>query len=528
MRKVNWLLVLIFLLALTLRVFMLGTVPSGFHSDTVDVGYVGKFLVLNGRDPAGNILPLYFNKFGDFRPTGLFYLVGLVELILGSSIFTIGLTTAFFGAALVFVVFMFTNELFKKRQVAYFSSLFLAVLPWAVVLSRATHEAIVGYFFTILGFWFLLKFARNQTNRRNILAGTFLLLFSYLFYHGVRTLTPLLLFSFWIFFRSRDLAKVTVLFFILTLVVVISPYGGGRLGQVVFYKSAGTVQKLQELPYADSNVTVARIFHNKLVVYSRDLVSNWVEHFSPDFLLLKGGYPERYMVPEAGLTYFSLVAVTLAGVIYLAKRPREVGLILAWLLVSPVQAALTYEDIPSVTRASFMIFPIVILGGVGLFWIIELLKKSIWKRLFLFLFFLLATLEVINFMHQYLVHQKGYKGFFKGDGNVEVSRYIIANQKNYDLVLVPYEDNMPFYFLFLAGHFDRNIKIDIADRSLGFQYQNVKYLRTGCPSHLSSQYVGQRVLYIDEPSCGEEPNTREVNRVKRTDLTDAWVARVAR
>ncbi len=528
MKRVNLILVLIFLLALGLRVYMLNTVPTGFQSDSIDVGYVGKFLVLNGRDPAGNVLPLYFNKFGDFRPTGLFYLSGIFQLLLGSNVFSVGLVTALFGSISVFVVFLFTKELFGKREIAYLSSLFLAVLPWDIVLSRASHEAIVGYLFTILGFYFLLKFTRDDKKRKYLLIGAGLLLFSYFFYHGIRTLTPLLLLSFWLFYRNRDLAKVVIVFFVLTLAISVSPYGGGRLGQIVFYKSPGVAQKLQELPYADSSITVARVFHNKAVVYSRDVVSTWVDHFSPGFLLLKGGYPERYMVPEAGLVYFTLILAIIAGVIYVAKKPRETGLIIAWFLVSPIQAALTYEDIPSVTRASFMIFPVVILAGAGLWWILSLFKKRLWRNAFLTIFFFVMVLEIVYFMHQYLVHQKGYKGFYRGEGNIEISRFILSGRNNYDLVLAPFEDNLPFYFLFFGNHFDGSIKIDIADSSSGFQYQNVKYVRNSCPSHIADQYKGKKVLYVDEPSCEAMADAKEIYRVKRTDLTDAWVARVVK
>ena len=79
--RVDKKLLLIFLLALAVRLLALSDVPFGFHNDEVDVGYVGKFILLNGRDPAGNILPLAFNKYGDFRPTGLFYLAGISQFI---------------------------------------------------------------------------------------------------------------------------------------------------------------------------------------------------------------------------------------------------------------------------------------------------------------------------------------------------------------------------------------------------------------------------------------------------------------
>lgn len=528
MKKVNWLLVLIFLLALGLRVWILSGVPVGFDSDSIDVAYVGKFLALHGRDPAGNILPLAFDKFGDFRPTGLFYLSGITELALGSSVFTVRLVTAFFGAVSIFVIFAFANELFRKREIAYFSSLFLAILPWDIVLSRDVHEAIVGYFFTILGFWLLLRFVRDTKKRKYLLAGAIVLLFSYFFYHGVRTLTPVLLLVLWLFFRSRDLAKVTILFFIVTLAIVFSPYGGGRLGQVAFYKSPGEVKKVQDLPYADTSIAVARVFHNKFVVYGRDLVSTWFEHFSPSFLLFRGGFPERYMVPEAGLIYITMALVAAAGIVYSAKKPKEVGLLVGWLLVSPVQAALTYEDIPSVTRASFMIFPIVILGGVGLWWILGLLKKPLWRKAFWAVFFFLMALETTYFMHQYLVHQRINKGVLRGEGNIEMGRYIEDQRKNYDLVLVPFEDNLPFYFLFYGGHFDSDIKVNIADTSSNsFSYKNVTYLRVGCPSHFRSQYAGKNVLYIDDSWCQEREDFKTEYTFKRADLTEAWVARTS-
>ena len=48
MMKPNLSLIAIFLLAFFLRVWMLDTIPAGFSSDSIDVAYVGKFLVLNG------------------------------------------------------------------------------------------------------------------------------------------------------------------------------------------------------------------------------------------------------------------------------------------------------------------------------------------------------------------------------------------------------------------------------------------------------------------------------------------------
>lgn len=97
--KIFYFLILIFLLALFLRVFNLGSIPVGFHNDEVDAGYVGKFLILHGRDTSGNVMSLAFNKFGDFRPTGLFYLTGISEVLFGTNEFAARLPAAFFWGA---------------------------------------------------------------------------------------------------------------------------------------------------------------------------------------------------------------------------------------------------------------------------------------------------------------------------------------------------------------------------------------------------------------------------------------------
>ena len=262
--KVDKKLLLIFIIALVVRLLALSSVPFGFHNDEVDVGYVGKFILLNGRDPAGNILPLAFNKYGDFRPTGLFYLAGISQLIFGppagGSVFAVRLPTALFGALTVFPVFYLAKILLsgpfgasltitKRRsaragpdtsvnfrlaqasastklgtrpsvkatadsvmfldngkstareintKAAYFSAFFLAILPWHIVLSRAGHEAVVGYFLITCGFYFLIEYLNTVSSKgtRKLLVYAILLLASsYLFYHGTRLTVPLLLFG---------------------------------------------------------------------------------------------------------------------------------------------------------------------------------------------------------------------------------------------------------------------------------------------------------------------------------------------
>ena len=599
-------LLLIFLLALFLRLFFLGSVPHGFHNDEVDVGYVGKFIILHGRDPAGNFLPLVFNKFEDFRPTGLFYLAGISQLIFGSNEFAVRFPTALFGALTVLPVFFLARELFghsnfkdsrsvrhlKKpfdqvlpktrhllsgltyasarrrlrrnlnhwfglassyflkwlplllrsqqvesdvkgqwsdvsaQTVALFAALFLAILPWHIVLSRAGHEAIVGYFLIIWGLYYLVKFL-NDKNKKFLVFSFLLLVSSYLFYHGTRLIVPLILLSFLPLFRSKVILKLSAVFVILTLLIVLTPYGKGRISQLIFYKNPGTLRKIAELPFADKgSIKSARIFHNKPVVYTREAISNYLQYFSPDFLLLRGGSPERYYVPEVGVVYILLGVFLFFGLIESFRGVKTRLLVLIWLFISPLPAVLTYEDIPSVTRASFMMFPLVLISTWGFCYLMSVFKGRFLKGVFLVFSLAILLAEIAFFYHQYFFHQKVYKGILRDDGAKEIVQYIAHQKGNYDLVVAPYGPNLPFDYLFYSNVFDRSIKVDIADRNTGFQYGNALFLRDGCPSHRADHFLGKNVLFVDEANCTVKPKKQEVLQVTRADLTVAFRAYV--
>ncbi|OGD97861.1 hypothetical protein A3B54_04725 [Candidatus Curtissbacteria bacterium RIFCSPLOWO2_01_FULL_42_50] len=608
-------LLLIFFLALFLRLIFLGSVPAGFHNDEVDVGYVGKFIVLNGKDPAGNILPLAFNKFGDFRPTGLFYLAGISQLIFGSNEFAVRLPTALFGALTVFPLFFLARELFssarapvgssshstssadsvsdrvqnrpvslralggtpsaaatprtslrttprevypersrgvmflrwlppllKPRQdksdvrgqlsnvsaqtVPLFAAFFLAILPWHIVLSRAGHEAIVGYFLIAWGLYFLFKF-KDGRERRFLVYGFLFFVSSYLLYHGTRIAVPLLLLSLLPFFQERAFFRFVLVFVVLTAVIVLAPIGRGRLSQVIFYKDPGMVTKLRELPYPDrGNILVARVFHNKAVVYTRSLAGQYLQYFSPDFLFLRGGYPERYMVPEAGLLLIFMVLPFAIGLIALAARGEIGPLPIVWLLVAPISAVLTYDDIPNITRTSFMIIPIVLICAYGFWYLANILKNNFTQKLICGILLLAIFLEFVYFEHQYSFHQKLYKGILRDDGAREIVKYMASQKSKYELVVAPYGPNLPFYFLFYSDIFDRAIRLDIADRDANFRHGNVLFLRDSCPSHRADHWPSQNVLYIDEANCEVKPGKMEVTRVARDDATIAFRAYV--
>ena len=71
-----FLLAFIVLLALFLRIYLLGIVPPGLTNDEADIGYDAYAILITGSDQWGNFLPTTsFMGFGDYRLPLYTYLV---------------------------------------------------------------------------------------------------------------------------------------------------------------------------------------------------------------------------------------------------------------------------------------------------------------------------------------------------------------------------------------------------------------------------------------------------------------------
>lgn len=153
----NTIVFVIFLVALFFRVYKLGIIPASFYVEEMTNTYVGKFILMHGKDIYNHWFPLlYFDKFGDYPPVLPLYLSGIGALILGTSEFAGRFPLAFIGALFIFPVYELAYLMFQKRSSALFAACIAAVTPWHIVLSRTTAEGVVGltvYAYAIL--WIL-------------------------------------------------------------------------------------------------------------------------------------------------------------------------------------------------------------------------------------------------------------------------------------------------------------------------------------------------------------------------------------
>lgn len=533
MRNKIALLVLIFLTALLLRTVHLGAVPYSMHADEVVNTFVGRYILLHGQDPRGNFLPVfYFDKFGDYPPVLPMYLSGIATFIFGINEFASRIPAALFGSLLIIPVYAFTRRLFNA-QTGLFAALATAILPWHIVLSRASAEGIIALTVCMFGLLFLLQGLQDNKQTR-ILVSVMLLALTYLLYPSFRLLVPLLVLPFFFLFpkhkQKRTLLLTSVFFIGLTLIISSTSWGKGRFTQTSVFTNKNVITgiALENQIFSntenDNNIFLTRVFHNKLTGYFWTLTGNYFRYFSPEYLFLNGGLPQRYAVPKEGLLLLGFVIMLLAAIVFPKKEQHQYRLLyylLYLLVISPLPAALTIDDSPNLHRSLFMIIPLVILAGAGCSEILtQSAKQQYWKRTVLYSSLLgIFLLQLVYFWHQYSVHQTSTSSFLRNDGNKELAYYLQNNHLKYEKVYTTALLDFSPYYLFYTNNFQpRNFGAMLTVKHV----DNIIFLPQDCPAKELAVNQEENILVINSGQCKEDENYDIQTIISRKDGTKAF------
>src|SRR3989344_4193346 len=104
MKKV--ILILILLLAASLRFLHLADYPAGLNADEAALGYNAYSLLLTGKDEHGHPWPVNLESFGDFKPAGYAYFLIPFIKVFGLTEFAVRLTSALFGVLAVLFTYL--------------------------------------------------------------------------------------------------------------------------------------------------------------------------------------------------------------------------------------------------------------------------------------------------------------------------------------------------------------------------------------------------------------------------------------
>lgn len=453
-------LVLIFVLALFLRVYKLNEFPAGLNADEAAIGYNAYSLLVTGKDEFGHSWPLNFQSFNDYKPGLYFYLVLPWVKSIGLNEWSVRLPSAILGSLTILIIYLLVKEIFRDNRLALLSSFLLAISPWHVHFSRGGWETNVATFFIALGSW-LFFLALKKPKYFLFCALSFAL--SMFTYHSARVVTPLLGLGLVVInFRQvvrkanvKGLLAAAAVGGILLLFLFFSMTGGAgvsRFSGVGLFVDQGPFWRVNELrgQHADPYGFPVKLVHNKVIEYGKQFFDNWLRHYSGNFLFISGDEIQRNRVPEMGQMYLVEIPFLILGFYFLLKnKPFGWQTVLWWLSVAPVASAMTFQS-PHAIRSLNMVIPLVVINAYGLGNLFYLSKKQLPKFVCFLLFAFCSLLLIWNFgfyLHQYYVHYPQTYPAAWEYGFKDLAVYVAEKQSRFEKIYITDKYDQPYILL---------------------------------------------------------------------------------
>lgn len=477
------LLAAIIIVSFLLRFWQLGNNPPSLTWDETAWGYNAYSLGIDGRDEFGRFLPInYLESFGDFKPPVYAYLDILPVKFLGLNEFAVRFPSALFGVLTVLLTYFLVKRLFQnskdKELYALFSSLFLALSPWHIMLSRAAFEANVATFFIISGVLFFL--IAVQKNKWYLIFSFASFVISLYTFNTSRIVSPLLVLLLAFIFR-KDLwnAKkefIVASFFALILVLpavgfLLSPQASLRFKEVNIFSDPSVVSLANEEIKNDNNAFWSKIIHNRRFIFTTEYLKHYFDNLSPSFLFIKGDGNPKFSTQDVGGLYLFDLPFLLFGVILLFKKKEGSWYLLPlWLLLGIIPAA-TARETPHALRIETVLPTLQILSAYGFVHFLNRFSKK--KYLIRFALFFLA-INFAYFAHGYLTH---YAKEFSGEwqyGYKDSISYVLSVQQNYNQINITEELGRPYiYYLFYMKYSPNKFRETSIVRRDAFGFVNV-------------------------------------------------------
>lgn len=451
------LLVLVIALATFLRLFSISNHPSGLNADEAALGYNTYSLLKTGADEHGTSWPLVFRSFDDYKPPFYVYLSLPFIAIGGLSVFWVRLPSVIMGILAVYLIYLFTKELFpKNKNLPLLSAFLLAISPWHLHFSRGAWEVNVATTLFLTSLYFLLKAQKKPAFYLYSMISVVLALYTY---HSIRVIAPLIFLSYAIIYRNNLFKQIkqksSQRYLILSLIVgvillvplasqMLSSAGQSRFSGVSIFADTGPLSWVHEMRRTSPNPEsiITKLKYNRYTAYLGSFVSNYLTHFSPSFLFIKGDEIARSKVPGFGQSHLVLLPFFYLGLIlfFTKFKDSKYGLILSWLLIAPFAAALTFQS-PHALRSQNMVIPLTIISALELDQVLTKLKEF---KLIYPIFIVILLGSSYQWTHQYFVEYPKQYPYAWQYGFNELGNYLKTNQDSYDRVIITTEYDQPY------------------------------------------------------------------------------------
>lgn len=481
-KKINWALLSILVIAAFLRFWNLGINPPHLTPDEASLGYNAYSILKTGKDEFGKTLPIVFKSFGDFKPGLYVYLTVPPVAVFGLTEFATRFPSASAGILSVLFIFLIIKELFPERKSLPILGAFVsAVNPWLVFFSRGAWEVNLSLSLTLIGIFLFLKSLKNQ---KFIIYSAVPFAFTLLTYQGAKISTGIVLviltFIYWkeiLNYDKKHLIKAFVVGFIISIPILMSFTNGetGRLNVFSVFSYPRSTEYIQAM-LDEGGEKIGDIkyflFHPESLNFLRGIMGRWFNHFSGRFLFFEGDWANpRHSSPNQGVLLFSdliLLIIGVASIVKFGSRSQN-QFVWLWLILAPLASALSRDQVHAV-RSLGMAIPLIIIIAFGLENLIIFLRryKTLLVKIPLVLGFGgIYVFSLIYFSDSHFVHLPTHDSGYWEYGYKQIVQVVKPIQKNYKEIKVQQSFAQPYiFFLFYGGE------------KIGQGYDPIKYQKS--------------------------------------------------
>ncbi|MDR0463198.1 MAG: hypothetical protein LBG64_03200 [Pseudomonadales bacterium] len=427
--KRSTLIILILILATLPRLFLLGEVPFYLNRDEASIGYNAYALMRTGRDEHGVAWPINVESFGDWKLPIYIYVTIPFIAIFGLTTWSIKLPAVIAGLTVVGMTYLLLTQLLKnygseKDQKNYFwlpvlASLVVALSPWAIHLSRLTYEANLAMALFLTGWWLIERSKKTtlaskfSATKLQFFGGLILLMMTVFTYHSYQVFLPIfaLVWAGFNFTYIKQIIAKQKLFVCIVATILLVAIGLFWIGQqtdqasevkftgLSIFEDAHYLEDLhrnrQYLAQAGVPSWMQSLIINTYTLRINAFFTNIVQTFSPLFLFVDGGAHRTHNFSIIANFHLLELFVVIGGMIiflrrHLGRLPAWWWIIVSWLLVAALPAAITVEPAHSVRFAAALpaIASLIALGllSIGKIWsrftipiLVALYLFSVWQ-----------------------------------------------------------------------------------------------------------------------------------------------------
>lgn len=440
MKKFNWLIITVLVIASLFRLPYLNTHMPSLYGDEIAIGYNAFSIVKTGRDEFGKFMPLQFQSWGDQKNPVYIYAVAFIELFTGATPASVRIPSALAGILAVYLTYRLVLLLKLGEGPALLSALLLALTPWHIHISRGGYEANLALTLGLGSVVYLL----DHKHFRSII----LLVLSAYTYYTTKMFGPLLLMFVWgwmVWGKDKILwLKPFLRYWAMAFVLVIPliylalfQNGQARFAAINIFADQTVAPRVIRFRnfFPDSKSLMAKVFENRITYHYQDFFTYYFDNFSGQFLFVGGDSNVRYGLAGHGMLYLIDAPFILAGILLLySKHKRIWTLLIVWLLLAPLPTALVGR---AYGLRSLVILPILqVFAGYAFYQLFLWVKKS---KLNLSLFILTCVLYVSSvgiWTVRYIYQYPSYGRYWYDSTMFEALQFAKTRENIYDHIII--------------------------------------------------------------------------------------------